>query len=803
LEGRVAGVQVFQKANPGADPAIVIRGTRTINGESRPLFVVNGIPVQELDLNTLNPYDISNVTVLKDAEAVALYGSQASFGVIIIELKNYRNARWRRDFNTGYNYMSRLITATGTPFAVPKRFYVPKYASVVTEERTDFRETIYWNPVVQTDKNGRAEVEYYNSDAATTFRAIAEGIAWNGKLGRAEVTYASQPAMRVDAKIPPYLTVGDKARIPLFIKNNTTEELKVSITVAVPAGFTTTDTLRRLQLAPDSSCQLQIPVEAGSRSEGTIRFIVINQFGKEIISLPISAADKGFPVYETCSGDRDKQYEFNVRDLVPGTLRARLQVFKNLEGQLLNGIESMIREPYGCFEQTSSSTYPNIFVLRYLKESGRSNPEIEQKALGYIKQGYKRLIGFETSQNGFEWFGHAPAHEALTAYGLLEFTDMKEFVEVDERMLARTRDFLLKRRDGNGSFKIASGGYDRFASVPDRIAHIYIVYAMTRAGFGSDIRPEYDAAVKKAIQSNDGYMMAMMALSASYMKNEDDFRTLMKALRKLFQGGELQSETSVVNSHDASLRVEAFSLFAQALMREDSPDLGLIGKLLTRVLAEKSYYGYGSTQATVLALQTIVEYYRLVGRLSGDSPVAFAMNDKPVAPDSDVKNFLQPGNNRFTVAYPEPGKNYPYELEISYNTYLPRSSEKAALSLKTILQRDHARVGETVRMDIAVTNTRDMLQPMAIAKVGIPAGLSVQPWQLKELMEKNEFSYYEIFDNYLVFYWMGFAVGETKTIHLDLKADVPGVYKAKASSVYLYYTPEQKCWAEGTWVELE
>jgi uncharacterized protein YfaS (alpha-2-macroglobulin family) len=174
----------------------------------------------------------------------------------------------------------------------------------------------------------------------------------------------------------------------------------------------------------------------------------------------------------------------------------------------------MLREPYGCFEQTSSCTYPNIYVLKYLKESGRSNPEIEKQALRYIQRGYQRLMGFETRQNGFEWFGNTPPHEALTAYGLLEFTDMKEFIKVDEQMMKRTKEFLMDRRDGKGSFKMSTGGYDRFASVPNKIANIYIVYALTQAGIGNEIQLEYQTAVKKALESNDGYQMAMMALAA-------------------------------------------------------------------------------------------------------------------------------------------------------------------------------------------------------------------------------------------------------------------------------------------------
>lgn len=90
------------------------------------------------------------------------------------------------------------------------------------------------------------------------------------------------------------------------------------------------------------------------------------------------------------------------------------------------------------------------------------------------------------------------------------------------------------------------------------------------------------------------------------------------------------------------------------------------------------------------------------------------------------------------------------------------------------------------------------MQPMSIAKIGIPAGLTVQSWQLKELIEKNQVAYYEIFDNYLVLYWMGFAAGETKKVHLDLKAEIAGTYRGKASTAYLYYTPEYKHWNPGT-----
>jgi hypothetical protein len=148
-------------------------------------------------------------------------------------------------------------------------------------------------------------------------------------------------------------------------------------------------------------------------------------------------------------------------------------------------------------------------------------------------------------------------------------------------------------------------------------------------------------------------------------------------------------------------------------------------------------------------------------------------------------------------------QNIPYSLEVSYNTLTPPNNERAELQLRTHLSNNRVAIGETVRMEIEVTNQKAILQPMAIAKIGIPAGLSLQPWQLKEIIEKNEATYYEIFDNYLVFYWMGFAPNETKKIALDLKADIPGNYKAKASTTFLYYTPEYKNWNEGEEIEIK
>jgi TonB-dependent SusC/RagA subfamily outer membrane receptor len=90
IEGNSTGVQFLSgSGQPGSSPSIVIRGVGTLNGETDPLYIVDGISYQG-GLNTINQNDIESITVLKDAASTALYGSRAANGVVIITTKKGR-----------------------------------------------------------------------------------------------------------------------------------------------------------------------------------------------------------------------------------------------------------------------------------------------------------------------------------------------------------------------------------------------------------------------------------------------------------------------------------------------------------------------------------------------------------------------------------------------------------------------------------------------------------------------------------------------------------------------------------------
>lgn len=84
LQGRVSGVTIASSGQPGEAPQVRIRGINTF-GDSNPLYVVDGVPVS--DINALNPGDIATMQVLKDAGSASIYGARAANGVVIITTK--------------------------------------------------------------------------------------------------------------------------------------------------------------------------------------------------------------------------------------------------------------------------------------------------------------------------------------------------------------------------------------------------------------------------------------------------------------------------------------------------------------------------------------------------------------------------------------------------------------------------------------------------------------------------------------------------------------------------------------------
>ncbi|MGB5982183.1 MAG: SusC/RagA family TonB-linked outer membrane protein [Nonlabens sp.] len=101
LQGQVPGLAIqTASGQPGANSFVRLRGQSSINGNSEPLFVIDGIPVDEDDFRSLNPNDIESLTTLRDASATAIYGNRGANGVIVITT---RTAKFEQPLEVSYS----------------------------------------------------------------------------------------------------------------------------------------------------------------------------------------------------------------------------------------------------------------------------------------------------------------------------------------------------------------------------------------------------------------------------------------------------------------------------------------------------------------------------------------------------------------------------------------------------------------------------------------------------------------------------------------------------------------------------
>ncbi|MEZ2414791.1 SusC/RagA family TonB-linked outer membrane protein [Muriicola sp. E247] len=109
IEGRATGIQFTSPSGqPGSSPGIVIRGVGTLNGDSDPLFIVDGVQYEGA-LNTINQEDIASFTILKDAASTSLYGSRAANGVVIITTKTGTRGGIQVNASMQYGLTSQAI----------------------------------------------------------------------------------------------------------------------------------------------------------------------------------------------------------------------------------------------------------------------------------------------------------------------------------------------------------------------------------------------------------------------------------------------------------------------------------------------------------------------------------------------------------------------------------------------------------------------------------------------------------------------------------------------------------------------
>lgn len=670
--------------------------------------------------------------------------------------------------------------------------------------------TIYWNPDVHII-DGKGRVSFRHTTKTGTYRMVVEGLSQQALPGRAEGTYAVQKPIELSARAPEMVLSGDTLILEAWVKNRSQSAIKGALNISTLSDA--------LQLLEQKQVYQEISVAANSIVSTKIPFLVQNLKGEFPLELhwqngpqvekwqqKLQVHQAGFQ-YDIAQASQQRQhtYQLVLPQFIPKSLSASFSAYPMIYQEMVEGLSSIVREPHGCFEQVSSSNYPSILALQILNEMGGVDFDFQRKAFQHLQKAYHLLTSYEVPGGGFSIFGKAPASERLTAYGLLQFWDMRSvYPQVEMTMFERNLKWLLKRKNLNGEYS------------SDLLSHLFTLYVL------SEIRPEEAVKDLESFEqkylsqiSEDPYLIAILLCAYANVGWKEETLRLRQYLQGLLQvqkPGKFKVESTFGLSYGKNVQTETAAWTVLALCKAGLANATEVQNLLDFLRSTRqSSGGFGSTQATVMTLKALQAYKQRSGYKDQSSgKIALRVNQnwidtlefKPKQLSKlhlDFSEYLKTGKNEIEVVQFAAGDSIPYLLQSSWASLeLPKAELSGNLKLKTHYTQQHLAQGDFVRLNIQLSNpsARNVNAPMAW--IGLPAGLSLQNWQLLDLEQKKRFDHFELKDNYLIVYLESLGAGAEHSFYLDLKAEFPGYYQTPASLCYPYYDAEQKVWVPGT-----
>ena len=363
---------------------------------------------------------------------------------------------------------------------------------------------------------------------------------------------------------------------------------------------------------------------------------------------------------------------------------------------------------------------------------------------------------FEVPGGGFSWFGQAPANKILTAYGLMEFSDMAKVHDVDANVIARTQQWLASQQRGDGSWQpdtnfINEGATNRYNSDVVRIT-AYIGWSLENTGFqGGSVEKARQFVRQHMGERADSYTLAVVANFAAESQDREFTRRAIAALLDAREEKNEQvwwnAEETAVYATGASASVETTGLAVQALLKAGEAS-AVAGKALAYLASKKDASGtWGTTQATIMALRALL---LSTGKGAADvrGTVEISLNGRPaerlvLTPENNdlfhqfvLKGVDATSANQVEVRYDGKG-SLAYQVVGRY--FVPWDARPAAEALSIDVQYDRTRLAQD---DIAeatarVKNNLPKSANMVMVDLGIAPGFELLSEDLAEFQARS------------------------------------------------------------------
>ena len=670
--------------------------------------------------------------------------------------------------------------------------------------RNVFLESLAFIPEVIAE-NGNANLSIDISDNITTWNIQVVGNSKDGKIGSGSKTFKVFKEFFVDFSLPTNSVIGDYVEIPVTVYNYTENDMPIQINIVNNDWCKIGEYQNNVNVPAKSTNMIYVPIEIIKNGNQKLRVESKGANNSDVVEKSINIKYSGIEKTEISSvGTIDKDFSTDIifnEKAIEGSKKIKVKLYPTPASEIINGMENILKMPTGCFEQTSSSLYPDILVLKYLEENKLDNPAIKEKAMNYISKGYQKLLTYEVAgeKGGYSLYGNSPAEPVITAFGLMEFKELSSVYYVDDKVIDNMKEYLYKKQKVNGDFNYSSTYIGGASNTNDYAMNAYIIWALSEAD------PK-DKRLEKSVnylennldKISDNYTLALILnvfANTSNSRTEEIISRLSKNITEINNNSSCITANSVdyygTGGKYQNVQATALTSFALSKLKKDTK---VNQKLINFIINSKDVNGtWGTTQSTVLALRALNEYnndtkikeQKIIVNLNGEEKSVeikeesldiyeFEFNN--IQDENTVKIGMKDGNICYEVI-----KDYYQE----YSEIVPSSEYTVSQVLNSSLN-----VNDFITQDITITNNSGKTVANGIAKIYIPQGCSVDESSLLQMKYEGIIEKYEYNYSTINIYIRDFANSEFVPLQIKYRTMYPEKVTGALVEFYDYYNPE-------------
>ncbi len=684
--------------------------------------------------------------------------------------------------------------------------------------RQYFPETLLWQPSIETDSQGRAKLDFALADSITTWRLAVIASSADGRIGRATTSLVAFQPFFVEHDPPKVLTEGDRISLPVVLRNYLDEPQEVEVEARPETWLALDGPARRdVRLSPGESGRATFAFRAAAPvEEGAHRVTATGSRASDAVEKPVTIHPEGEEIVETATrvGVEPLVFDVNVPDSALTAPKGEIKLYPSLLSHVVDAVDAILERPHGCGEQTVSSTYPSVLLLRHA--AGRMDPALEQTARRYARVGTERLLTYRSDDGGFSYWGDGQSSFALTAYALRFLTDAHELGLVDEEVIDDASAFLLKEQEADGTWS------DRNTASTTA----YVARALAASGTTGDgakaVRRALDALAPVALATDDGYVVACYALAAYDAGDSAGAARAVARLQTMAregEGGAFWSNTGETAFHGWGRpgAIETTALAVRALDRAagDARARELADRGISYLLRNKDRYGvWYSTQATINVLDALLGAAERRDDGAANGPLEVFVGGAQAATVAirtsktiggsvtiDLTPHLVRGANHVEVR--RGGRTATGAAHLVTSYYAPWPAETASregraaldrngLRLSVAYDRTEAVVGESITCTVEAARTTSTGYGMLLGEIGIPPGAEVDRESLVRAVTESGWalSRYDVLPDRVVVYLWPRQGASRFSFSFRPRYGISAL--AAPSSIYDYYNPDAR-----------